>query len=198
MKNENVLYFETKDWFPWNGGATFGAATGLTSPYTSLGFSYPYFGTTCTHVYVSMNGYIWFNNDGNLIIAALNGLTLTTGNYGTIGYKSSTVPSDLESVSEIIRAGFSTDSAFNFTATNAFAAVYSQVQLMYSFQIIILTDGYFSFFIMSFGVLNEYTSSRYAYYLNGSPISFSIPGSVSGSNCNITGTFIYVTNGISN
>jgi hypothetical protein len=174
-----------------------GTGTSLLVPGISLGFSFPFYGTTCTSVTVSMDGYIYFNNDPSLIIAALDDISLTTTSYGTVGYRTSSVSSEMQSLSQVIRTAFSTDSVFNFTATHAFAASYSQIQNAFDIQIVILTDGYFSFFMVSFFLLTGSTMSRYGYYSNGyySPVSIPIPSSTIETNCGLPGQFIYLTNG---
>jgi hypothetical protein len=101
-----------------------------------------------------------------------------------------------------INAYYFVSSTVGFNATGAFVATWNHIpyssnqSLEVNAQIALVTDGYFSFFIMNFGRLDQYTFSSFGNLTGYGYSAFS--GTSSTSNVGLPGTFIYLVNGQSN
>ncbi len=103
--------------------------------------------------------------------------------------------SEVANITNRIRIGFASNPFFaNWSGTHGFVTTWLLVQWQMSAQIILFTDGYYSFAIIIYGNCTVYTYSRLAYTLPTS-MNFDFSGSFSTSNVNITGTFMFHVNG---
>ncbi len=134
-----------------------------------LGFNYKYYNKIFTYVKICIDGNIPLN--GSTFSNKISGLlsaNVSTLSSGTVCYRSISDSPILSLVSQIVIQEFSTTSYFQFSAVNVVVATWNTVQLensTASFQIVLVTDGTFSFLIYLYGSLRT-TNSSYS-FVNG-------------------------------
>ncbi len=135
----------------------------------SLGFTFNYFSIPFTSVSVCKQANIVFSSiTSSYQIAAVNtnGLSVNSS-LGSISYRTFNQSSALAGLASDISCAYSVGCVFNFTARNAFVVTWNHVpyssnnSLECNAQIILVTDGVYSFFAMKFGVVDLYTFSYF-------------------------------------
>jgi hypothetical protein len=131
-----------------------------------LNFAYPYFSAQVTSVSVCQQAYIRLNsNSTTFTAAAVQTTALNMTNWGTVSYRTFNNNSTLMNLSAQISCAFSAACVFNFLPTNGFVATWNHMPFNSTSecnaQIILVTDGYYSFLAMNFGPVSLYNNSFY-------------------------------------
>jgi hypothetical protein len=168
----------------------------------SLGFNYTYATIPITTVSVCQQAFIGLNSNTSTShrIAA----TTTTGlavnsSWGSVSYRVIDDVSTLTYLTSLIVRYFYGNGSFNFMATGAFVATWNHVPYSSNYslecnaQIILVTDGIFSYFIMNFGRIDLYTSSSFGDLTGSSFVGFT--ANSASSNVGLEGTYVYLVNG---
>ncbi len=163
----------------------------------SLGFNFPYFGQTITGLSIYPDGDIYLLQSGS---SNTNGYQvavyhITAGYSGPFLYRSETSTFELNKLSVRIRQA----TGSTFTATNAFVITWDKnpnpvnATLLNSFQIVLVTDGFYSFLIFNFNRLDQTPGSTY--FKDANLTVRSVSSSTTGSNCNFPGRLIFRVDG---
>jgi hypothetical protein len=172
--------------------------TSFCSDNVPLNFTYKYFNISYTTVPVCVQPYIALNNTAAAVINAVyqKPNLVSTNNWGTVSYRYISDSASLSNLSQTALLSYSYSGLFNFTATNGFVVTWNHVPFVVNqsgevnAQIVLLTDGYFSFFLVYYGSISEYLAS--AYSVTGLTIPFI--GGVSSSNVGTNGVYAMAVN----
>jgi hypothetical protein len=124
---------------------------------------------------------------------------VVTNNWGTVSYRWLSDSATLKNLSRTALLSYSYTGVFNFTATNGFVVTWNHVPFLanqsaeVNAQIILLTDGYFSFFILKYGRMDVKASCAYT----ATGVFSQLFGSMNSSNVGLNGTYAVAVNNIS-
>jgi hypothetical protein len=168
-----------------------------------LGFNFAFYSTVFTTVSVCQQAYMSLgssNNSANFIVATNTTDLALNSSWGTVSYRTINDSETLANLSSIIGFIFASSNA-NFYATAGFLATWNHVpynsntNAECNAQILLLTDGYFSFLVMNFGQIDMYTGSS---FVNTSGLTTFNAMANPGTNVGFPGTYMFLVNGQSN
>jgi hypothetical protein len=169
--------------------------SGTAKTYVSIGFNFLYFNMPITSVSMYKDARVDLFTPGRLNRYSLGVYYINAGYAGPFMYRSERNTNYLYELSILIRQA----TGSIFTAQNAFVVTYYRDQnpvstsLYNSFQLVLVTDGRFSFLVFNYERLDNPVGS--SYYDNVNTTRNFVNGTVTGSNCNLPGQYVYRVDG---
>jgi hypothetical protein len=168
-----------------------------------LNFTYKYFNVLYTTVSVCVQPNISLSSSASISALYEPVQPVTTTSWGTVSYRIISDLATLKNLSQTALLSYSYTGVFSFTATNGFVATWNHVPFAadqnkeVNAQIILLTDGFFSFVLIKYGSINGYQSSAYSTGTSASTLYNTFYGDMSTTNVGLAGTYAIAVNNIS-